>query len=690
MLVSPLWSPSLHTLNLCNENWIMRPAGDLAAVPASIRAAGDIPARVPGCAHTDLMRARLIPDPRIGTSELDLLWIGETDWEYRCTFEVTERRLKHDRTDLACDGLDTVASLALNGQPIGSVANMFHPHRFDVRAAARTGQNELIIRFAAPLRHIRTEQDRLGALPINGDWDPYVFIRKSACNFGWDWAPSVATVGVWKPIRIEAWSRVRLESSRVLVRRLSETAWSVEANAELEWAESGLSQTGLRLESSLLYQSEFQLQNFAGLDVLPGQRFVSVTHEVDSPRLWWPREQAESARYKLTTSLVRKEQMWPRLAGFSARIGFRQTTLNTDPDEHGNKFQLEVNGTPIFCKGANWIPEGLFPDDRSDEVIRERVRQAAAANMNMLRVWGGGMYESDAFYDECDKLGIMVWQDFMFACACYPEEAPYPELVEREARHQIARLSSHPSVVLWCGGNECVWGYESWGHAASDVAGTWKQRVGDRSWGGGYYFDLLPRLLRELDPTRPYWANSPFAGRIGENPNQQTRGDRHTWDAIFQNRGPGASPGSAALQSTDYRSIIPRFCAEFGHQAPANIETLASVLRTDELSLESAVLEHHQKGTGGTAQHINKAMAMRGEVPTEFAAWHRIAQELQAEAMTNGIEHHAAHRENGRCMGVLIWQFNDAWPGMSWSLIDSAGRPKPAYEAVKQAFGKIL
>jgi beta-mannosidase len=360
-------------------------------------------------------------------------------------------------------------------------------------------------------------------------------------------------------------------------------------------------------------------------------------------------------------------------------IAFRDVRLNTDPDEHGSKFQLEVNGTPIFCKGANWIPEGLFPDDRTDEVIRERVRQAAAANMNMLRVWGGGMYESDAFYDECDKQGIMVWQDFMFACACYPEEAPYPQLVEQEARYQIARLSSHPSVVLWCGGNECVWGYESWGYAASDVAGPWKKRVGDRAWGGGYYFDLLPRLLRELDPTRPYWANSPFAGRIGENPNQQIRGDRHTWDATFL---PGAS-------GTDYRTIVPRFCAEFGHQAPANIETLAGVLRPEELSLGSAALEHHQKGTGGTAQHINKAMASHGAIPTEFATWHRFAQELQAEAMTNGIEHHASHRASGRCMGVLIWQFNDAWPGMSWSLVDSDGRPKPAYEAVREAFGRI-
>ncbi len=678
----------------------MRPVGDVAAAPASIRAAGDIPARIPGCAHTDLMRAGLISDPRIGTNEVELLWIGETDWEYRSTFEITPEQLAHDRLDLACDGLDTIAELFLNGQPIGSAANAFHPHRFDLRSAARLGTNELSITFRSPMKHIRAEQSRLGALAHNGDglgWHPYNFIRKAACNFGWDWAPNVATCGIFRATRIEAWNRVRIVGVATHTRH-DGNGWLLDVTTSLEWV-AGHPDDSLAVVSSIECDGR---GTELGSELRCGMASCVQTLGPLLVREWFPREHGEQLRYQLriaiaesnggTTCTEAMARSRRRAAGekqpeSSLRseectthfVAFRRARLNTELDQNGSKFQLEINGIPIFCKGANWIPEGLFPDDRADEVIRERVRQAAAANMNMLRVWGGGAYECDAFYDECDKQGIMVWQDFMFACACYPEEAPFPQLVEQEARHQIARLSSHPSVVLWCGGNECVWGYESWGYAASDVAGPWKKRVGDRGWGGGYYFDLLPRLMRELDPTRPYWANSPFAGRIGENPNQETRGDRHTWDATFL-------PGAAG---TDYRTIVPRFCAEFGHQSPSNMETLARVLRPEELSLNSPALEHHQKGTGGTAQHINKVMATQGSIPTNFAEWHRRAQELQAETMTNGIEHHAAYRESGRCMGVLIWQFNDAWPGMSWSIIDSDGKPKPAYEAVKRAFGKI-
>jgi beta-mannosidase len=663
----------------------MRPVGDLAAVPASILAVGDIPARIPGCAHTDLMRAGLIPDPRVGTNELDLLWIGETDWEYRASFELDQEQLAHDRIDLACDGLDTIAELSLNGKLIGFAANMFHPHRFDLRSAARPGMNELAIVFRSPLKHIRAEQSRLGPLPHNGDglgWHPFNFIRKAACNFGWDWAPGVTTCGVWKAIRIEAWTGARIAEVRPLVRRVAEVGWSVDVLVDLEWSSHACGHSPKSVTAVIDNGDDACACSTIVLSSQQAQ--VSIPLSLDKPRLWWPRGHGEQNQYPLEIGMAGSAR--PQWA---ANIAFREVCLNTEPDEHGSKFQLEVNGTPIYCKGANWIPEGLFPDDRPPEAIRQRIQQAAAANMNMLRVWGGGFYESDEFYDECDKLGIMVWQDFMFSCACYPEEAPFPQLIEQEARHQIARLSTHPSVVLWCGGNECVWGFESWGHAATDVAGPWKQRVGDRTWGAGYYFDLLPRLIRELDPTRPYWPNSPFAGQRGENPNQQTRGDRHTWDAVFLNRGPGASPGTGAPEPTDYRSIIPRFCAEFGHQSPANIETLAKVLRPEDLTLTSAALEHHQKGTGGTARHINEPMSRRAAVPTDFAEWHRLAQELQAEALRNGIEHHAAHRESGRCMGVLIWQFNDAWPGMSWSLIDSDGRPKPAYEAVKEAFGRI-
>jgi beta-mannosidase len=280
----------------------------------------------------------------------------------------------------------------------------------------------------------------------------------------------------------------------------------------------------------------------------------------------------------------------------------------------------------------------------------------------------------------------------MFACACYPEHAEFAASVEAEARHQIARLSSHPSVVLWCGGNECVWGRECWGHAATDTLGPWKERTKDRPWGAGYWFDLLPRLIRELDPTRPYWPNSPASGPALPSgtepaPNDADHGNRHTWDA---------PPGSEA-----FRAIVPRFCAEFGQQSPPNMETLGKVVKPEELQVDSAAMHHRQRGTGGMSSHIDEPLAtwiMDQEDANKwdpratpsgnaFADWARYSQTAQTVSLEAAIESLAANRP--RCMGALVWQLNDAWPGMSWSLIDSDGRPKPAYEAVKAAFGKI-
>jgi beta-mannosidase len=287
------------------------------------------------------------------------------------------------------------------------------------------------------------------------------------------------------------------------------------------------------------------------------------------------------------------------------------------------------------------------------EKYRERLQQAAAANMNMLRVWGGGFYESDDFYDICDELGILVWQDFMFACAMYPEEPPYPALIEAEARHQITRLSPHPSVALWCGGNECVWAHDSWGNAPGEK--PWKERLGGKTWGSGYYFDLLPRLMKELDPTRPYWPNSPWSGAESVAANDSGHGDRHTWD----------------VRGEAYRTIVPRFCSEFGHQAPANYSTLAKVTGRTGLAIGSRALEHLQRGTGGTARHIDEAIAELFRPPRDFDEWHFLAQLTQARALKAGIEWMRINQP--RCMGALVWQLNDAWPGMNWSLLTPMG-----------------
>lgn len=701
----------------------MRAVGAMEGVPREVRTAV-VPARVPGCVHTDLMRAGLIEDPRVGFNEWEIQWVGETDWEYRGVFRVEAEMLGHERLDLVCEGLDTIAEVSVNGRVVGAAANMFHPHRFDLRGVLSQpgADNEIVIVFRSPLRYIRAERERLGALPHNGDglgWEPYPYIRKTACNFGWDWAPRVATCGVGRGIRVEGWNTARIASLRPHAHREGQKQeWTLDVAVDVEWAQSQGSDDAVRLLVELAGPG---LMERASLSVWGGARTSLLTLGPVTAETWWPAGCGTQPLYSLRVQAHRddsqshEERRKRRLKEALSRAGtpifaspspatnvtqllldraetqiaFREVRLNTDPDEHGRGFQFEVNGKPVFCKGANWIPEGVFPEDRSPERIRERVRQAAAANMNMLRVWGGGAYECDAFYEECDRLGIMVWQDFMFACACFPEHPEFSASVEREARHQIARLSSHPCVVLWCGGNECVWGRESWGHAASDTAGPWKERTKDRAWGAGYWFGLLPRLVRELDPTRPYWANSPWCG--GEDPrirrasssacvapNATDQGNRHTWDA---------SPGSGA-----FRGIVPRFCSEFGHQAPANEETLAKAIEAAELRPDSEGMRHRQRGTGGMEANIEPQLrawlaSNPGTKAATFSEWVMSSQRAQADALAAGIGWLSENRP--RCMGALVWQFNDAWPGMSWSLIDSEGRPKAAYFAVKKAFAQI-
>jgi len=634
--------------------WSVRAVGELDGVPRGARRA--LPAVVPGCVHLDLIRAGVIGDPALGDNELRQFWVGRNDWEYRCTFIARGAMFKHERIDLVCDGLDTVCAVELNGEAVGDAANMFHPHRFDVRGALRRGENELVIRFRSPLRHIRAEEARLGTRPVNGDWDPYIFIRKAACNFGWDWGPKVPTVGVWRGIGLEGWSGARIAVVRPLVTRAAAVKAQIDVWVDVERASQV---KGLLADVELVAPggAEFRrTKQIGGGEAGFASHVVRMT--VERPELWWPRGHGGQPLYSLAVSLRTGEKT---VDSTKRRIGLRSAKLNTSRDKHGSKFQIEINGKPIFCRGANWIPDGLFPTGIKPAQIRKRVRQAAAAKMNMLRVWGGGYYEDEAFYDECDRKGVMVWQDFMFSCAMYPEEDPYPKLIEAEARHNVARLSSHPSIVLWCGGNECVWGWQKWG---------WKERLKPgQSWGAMYYVDLLPRVVREVDPTTPYWANSPWSGSLDHDVLDENHGDRHTWDAQFE----------------EYRKTNPRFLSEFGRQAPAKLKTLGEAIAKKDLRVNSKAMAHRQRATGGNAVIYDAALARFGLTPRTFEEWHAVTQGLQSEAMKIAISWSLENEP--RCMGVLIWQLNDCWPALSWSLIDSAGREKPAYYEVQKLFG---
>ncbi len=663
---SPWYARPVFKQDFNHMPWSVSPVGDLSQVPAA--ACRPISAQVPGCIHLDLIRAGIIKHPREGFAELDQFWVGKSDWRYECRFEADPLLFEQERLDLVCDGLDTIATLELNGIQIGSAANMFHPHRFDARAALKRGTNTLAITFTSPLRHIREEEARLGARPVNGDWDPYIFIRKAAVNFGWDFAPKVPTCGIWKPIRFEAWSGVRIAGVRPIIRRTRGNTWRVSVESDLEWSDNkspilpGLI-LGVSLENHGL-----DAWGAAVLDLKVAKMIISF--DVENPRIWWPNGHGEQPLYYMKLALHMDGAPHGTADGWVGDIGFREVRLHTEPDEHGSKFELHVNGKPIFCKGANWVPDALFPAEVTPERYRERVKQAADANMNMLRVWGGGYYEDEEFYRACDERGILVWQDFMFACAMYPEEPPYPALVEAEARHQITRLSSHASVALWCGGNECVWAYESWGNAPGET--PWNQRLGDKTWGHGYYFDLLPRLVAELDPTRPYWANSPWSGSESVPTNGQNHGDRHTWDVHVE----------------EYRTIVPRFCSEFGHQAPADLEALERAIGTSGLVVGSRAIEHRQRATGGTERHIDTHLRALGLPIADFKAWHHYAQLMQRLAVSTCIEWLRIQRPS--CMGALVWQFNDPWLGTNWALADADGWDKIAWSQVAWSFAPLM
>ncbi|MCT2589935.1 glycoside hydrolase family 2 protein [Streptomyces sp. N2-109] len=605
-----------------------------------------LPAQVPGCVHTDLLAAHLIPDPFIGLNETDVAWVGRRPWTYLT--DLSEQSA-HERTDLVFDGLDTAAEIALAGEVLGKTRNMHRGYRFDV--TGRTGALE--IRFASAYDEASAVRSLTGERP-NVYPEPFQYIRKMAANFGWDWGPTVVTAGMWRPVRLEHWSTARIARVRPLVTVDEDGTGRVEIHLRVQRTEQGEGK-GLIARASLAgAQAEV---SFDGDETV-----LRLT--VAEPDLWWPRGYGEQPRYDLDLTLLDEAgtlDTWQR------RIGFRTIELDRSADEHGTGFTLAVNGVRIFARGVNWIPDDVLPSRVTPEDYRARLTAAAEANIDLVRVWGGGIYEDDAFYDTCDELGLMVWQDFLFACSAYPEEQPLRGEIEAEARDNVVRLMPHPSLVLWNGNNENLWGFRDW---------EWEPALAGDSWGEGYYLGLLPRVVAELDPTRPYAAGSPWSGSWDHHPNDPEHGTYHSWDVW--NR----------LDYTEYRADVPRFVAEFGWQAPPAMATLRRALPGEELAPDSPGMLHHQKAEGGNAK-LNRGVAHHFGLPEgDFDRWHYLTQVVQARAVAAGIEHWRSHWPV--CAGTVFWQLNDCWPVSSWAAIDGDGRKKPLYHEVRRVYADRL
>ncbi|KUP95323.1 glycoside hydrolase family 2 protein [Thermobifida cellulosilytica] len=637
------------------ENWILR-AEDPDGVPQHIGSSG-IPATVPGCVHTDLLAARLIPDPYQGRNETELGWIGRTPWSYTTSFDAADLA-GAERVDLECEGLDTVATVLLNGERVGESRNMHRSYRFDLRDALRPGANELRVEFASPYGYAEALRRQLGDRP-NAYPEPFQFIRKMACNFGWDWGPTVVTSGIWRPIRVHAWNTARLAGVVPQVTVATAHDGTVEGRVlvrvEVERSEPGE-------DAELVLRARVADREQAV--VLPGgvcRTEIEVT--VADPELWWPRGYGDQPLYDLRVELAAGGA---ELDAWQRRIGFRTVELDTGVDAGGRRFTFVVNGVPVLVKGANWIPDDCFVTRVGRDRYARRIDQAVAANMNLLRVWGGGRYESEDFYELCDERGILVWQDFLFACAAYPEEPPLAEEVEAEAREAVARLAPYPSLVLWNGNNENIWGFWDWG---------WKEQLAGRSWGEGYYLDLLPRVVAETDPTRPYWPGSPYSGVPDVHPNDPRHATVHIWDVWNE------------VDYTVYRNYRPRFVAEFGFQAPPSYATLRSALPGEELRPDSPGMLHHQKAVDGNGK-LARGLAPHFGETDDFDDWHYLTQVNQARAITLGIEHFRAQWPD--CSGSVVWQLNDCWPVTSWAAVDGEGRRKPLWYALRAVYADRL
>ncbi len=612
----------------------------------------ELPAAVPGCVHTDLLAAGVIPDPFLGRNETGVAWVGRREWTYETDLapEFTAAS-GHEQTDLVFDGLDTAAEILLDGRPLGRTRNMHRSYRFHVTGLA----GRLAVRFASAYTEAEAVRERLGDRP-NAYPEPFQYLRKMACSFGWDWGPTLVTAGIWRPVRLERWSTARVARVRPLVTVADGGRGRVELHVDVERT---------RVEADLTLEARIgDVRAVAAVDGTSG----TVRLDVPDVELWWPRGYGEQPLYEVELTLTHGGVP---LDAWRRRIGFRTVELDRSTDAYGTGFTFVVNGTRLFARGVNWIPDDVFPSRITRERYRERLAQAADAGVDLVRVWGGGIYESEDFYDACDELGLLVWQDFPFACAAYPEEQPLRGEVEAEARENVVRLMPHPSLVLWNGNNENLWGFRDW---------DWERRLAGESWGEGYYLGLLPRIVAELDPTRPYTAGSPWSGSWDHHPNDPAHGTHHSWE-VWNRR-----------DYAEYRANVPRFVAEFGWQAPPAYATLRRALPDEEPAADSPGMLHHQKAEDGNGK-LERGLARHFAVPegapgADFDRWHYLMQVNQARAVAAGIEHWRSHWPV--CAGTIVWQLNDCWPVTSWAAVDGDGRPKPLYHELRRLYADRL
>jgi beta-mannosidase len=623
-----------------------------------------LPATVPGGVHSDLLALGRIPDPFVADNEKKVQWVTESDWEYRRSFTVDMALSDEEHCSLVCDGLDTLAEVSLNGRLLGKTDNMFRRWAWEVSDLLKDGRNELRIIFRAPVTYIKARQ---AAKPLLGGGDipggPH--LRKAPCQWGWDWGPKLPPIGIWKDIRLEGYRQAKLEN--VHIRQFhGDDNVTIIAEVEIsQWSRGDLLAT-LKVTSP---GGQVQTVKAAPDQTTGGILICNLQSPINDPEFWWPNGFGSQPLYQVVVSLESGKTV---LDQRSFQVGLRTIELRREPDEWGESFTFVVNGVPVFIKGADWIPADSLPTRISDAYMERLIRDAAAAHMNMLRVWGGGFYEEERFYDLCDRFGLLIWQDFVFACGIYPEDDAFAENVRVEAVENVRRLRHRASLALWCGNNEMEQGWVDWKWNNPDQPVVQSLKSGyDRM-----FHHLLPDVVAAEDPDRPYWPSSASSGIPFANPNGQQRGDTHYWD-VWHGRKP----------FTAYREQFPRFMSEFGFQALPPYKTIQMYAGPQDQNMTSYIMEHHQRSGSGNGLMVSQ-MTDSFRMPKDFQSLVYLSMVLQAEGIRYGVEHWRRHRE--RVSGTLIWQLNDCWPVASWSSIDYFGRWKALHYAARKFYAPIL
>jgi beta-mannosidase len=637
-----------------NENWRFKPAAPRAAEGLADEWHT---VKIPALVHNALMEQKVLPDLFYRDNESKYQYLEREDWVFEKMFDLPDSIQSQSHIELTFNGLDTYADVFLNGELILKANNAFRSWQIDIKKHLREKNNILRVYFYSAVKMDEDNKELHGFALPGIPTNERVFSRKGQFNYGWDWGPRFVSCGIWRDVEIKAWSDYKLREMNVLQMSLSESQAILQTDILIESDIEKEINLTLELENQVI-KKDFFLKK--GLNQLSFQGI-----EIKKPKRWWSRDIGEPNLYEV--KLTSEKEI------LQTKIGLRTIELVQEKDKKGSTFYFRLNGVPVFAKGANYIPLSIFQDNVTDEDYKEMLQNAADANMNMLRVWGGGIYENEQFYDLCDELGIMVWQDFMFACAMYPGDKSFLQNIENEAVENIKRLRHHPSIALWCGNNEISEAWHNWGWQEMFLLSPKRK---DYIWSSykKIFQHILPDAVKSYGNGINYWESSPSYSRYHEK--CDVMGDSHYW-GVWHDEEP----------FEQYAKRVPRFMSEYGFQSFPEWKTIETFTESDDRGLETPIMTVHQKHPRGNTL-MRKYMAREYHVPQSFEDFTYVSQLVQAEGMRRGIEAH--RRAMPYCMGTLYWQLNDVWPVASWSSIDGLGRWKALHYVAREAFAPVL